>query len=38
MPIVIEEGGRAYLGDQRFADGGARRSFLVPLDNPRPNS
>jgi inner membrane protein len=37
MPMVVEEGGRAYLGDQRFT-GGARSSFLVPLDNRRPNS
>jgi inner membrane protein len=37
MPMVVEEGGRAYRGDQRFT-GGARSSFLVPLDNRRPNS
>jgi inner membrane protein len=37
MPIVVEEKGRAFLGDQRFTDGGSRRAFLIPLDN-RPAS
>ena len=32
MPIVIEEKGHASLGDQRFTTGGARSSFLIPLD------
>jgi inner membrane protein len=31
MPIVVKERGAAFLGDQRFASGGARRSFLIPL-------
>ena len=38
MPIVVEQGDRAFLGDQRFIDGGSRRTFLIPLDNRRPNS
>jgi inner membrane protein len=32
MPIVVEEGGRAYLGDQRYS-GFGRSSFLIPLDS-----
>jgi inner membrane protein len=38
MPMVIEDGGRAYLGDQRFGGPRLRRVFLIPLDNRRPNS
>ena len=51
MPIVVDEGGRAYLTDQRFYDSLRSRvvpqtirrffqksTFLVPLDNTRPNS
>jgi inner membrane protein len=34
MPIVFEEGGRAYLADQRFNSSLTRRSFVVPLDKP----
>lgn len=33
MPVVVEQGGRAFLGDQRFLDR-ARSNFLVPLDKP----
>jgi inner membrane protein len=32
MPIVVEEQGRAYLGDQRYS-GFGRSNFLVPLDS-----
>jgi hypothetical protein len=41
MPMVVEQGGRAFLTDQRFYEGPRRlasRSFLVPLDKPGPNS
>ena len=41
MPMVLEEGGRAYLTDQRFYDrrGPARDAgFLIPLDNPKSSS
>ena len=42
MPVVIEDGGRAYLTDQRFLERDARPrargNFMVPLDNERPNS
>jgi inner membrane protein len=41
LPIVVERQGRAYLTDQRFYDaarGPGSGIFLVPLDNPRPNS
>jgi inner membrane protein len=40
MPMVDVEGGHAYLTDQRFFEAGRASSsnFLVPLDNPRPNS
>jgi inner membrane protein len=38
MPVVIEDGGRAYLTDQRFLDSGTgsrgRGNFTVPLDKP----
>jgi inner membrane protein len=40
MPMVVEQGGRAFLTDQRFYDAPARRrpgGFFVPLDN-RPGS
>lgn len=40
MPMVVEEGGRAYLTDQRFYESARRaaaRNFLVPLDNSRTN-
>jgi inner membrane protein len=33
MPIVVEEGGRAFLGDQRFLGGRVRANFLIPLDS-----
>jgi inner membrane protein len=36
MPMVVEEGGRAYLTDQRFYDDVRRarnRTVLIPLDN-----
>lgn len=33
MPIVVEEGGRPFLKDQRFASGLTRTSFRVPLDS-----
>ena len=41
MPMVVDDGGRAFLTDQRFYDGAAPRrggSFLIPLDNPRASS
>jgi inner membrane protein len=41
MPMVIDDGGRAFLTDQRFHDPerGARGGpFLIPLDNLRPSS
>jgi inner membrane protein len=40
MPMVHVESGRAYLTDQRFFESGRASSagFLIPLDNPRPNS
>lgn len=40
MPLVVTERGRAFLTDQRFYDGSrklGRRTFLLPLDNPRPS-
>jgi inner membrane protein len=33
MPIVIEQGGRAFLGDQRFTGTRTRTNFLIPLDS-----
>ena len=33
MPIVVVEGGRAFLGDQRFLGRRTRTSFLIPLDS-----
>jgi inner membrane protein len=36
MPIVVEQGGRAFLTDQRFVDPSRRQSsaaFVIPLDN-----
>jgi len=36
MPMVVEEGGRAFLTDQRFYtidDRSRNRAFLIPLDN-----
>ena len=40
MPMVDVENGHAYLTDQRFFEAGRASSsnFLIPLDNPRPNS
>jgi inner membrane protein len=41
MPLVVEDGGRAYLTDQRFHDQSSvarSGSFLIPLDNSRPSS
>ena len=51
MPLVVENGGRAYLTDQRFystlrasdvptavRDRIRAHAFLLPLDNPHPNS
>jgi inner membrane protein len=41
MPMVMIDGGNAFLTDQRFYDGGVRsrnRTFLIPLDNPRSSS
>lgn len=41
MPMVVEEGGRAWLTDQRFYDSSRRagsRNFLIPLDNSRASS
>ena len=50
MPIVVTEGGNAYLTDQRFYNTSAspiaaklrrmirRSAFLIPLDNPPPSS
>lgn len=41
MPMVVEEGGRAFLTDQRFYESTRRagaRNFLIPLDNNGPNS
>ena len=32
MPIVAEEGGRAFLMDQRFTNSATRGAFRVPLD------
>ena len=36
MPIVVIEGGRAFLGDQRFLARRSRSSFLIPLDSGVP--
>jgi inner membrane protein len=40
MPMVHEQGGRAYLTDQRFFESGRPSSstFLIPLDKGRPSS
>jgi inner membrane protein len=41
MPMVVEDGGRAYLTDQRFYDRSTvtrNGSFFIPLDNSPPNS
>ena len=40
MPMVYEQGGRAYLTDQRFFEAGRAPSstFLIPLDIPHPSS
>jgi len=41
MPMVVEQGGHAFLTDQRFYEGGSRISrgaFMIPLDNPHPSS
>ena len=41
MPMVVEEGGRAFLTDQRFYESTRRaraRNFLIPLDNSSSNS
>ena len=41
MPMVVVRGDRAFLTDQRFYDDAGRirnSAFIVPLDNPRPNS
>lgn len=41
MPLVVEDGRRAFLTDQRFYDNanrGRAGTFLIPLDNPRPSS
>ena len=41
MPMVVEDGGRAYLTDQRFYDQSTvtrNGSFFIPLDNSPPNS
>ncbi|HEU4705507.1 MAG TPA: metal-dependent hydrolase [Sphingomicrobium sp.] len=36
LPVVIEQGGRAFLGDQRFLGRRTRGSFLIPLDSAGP--
>jgi inner membrane protein len=33
LPVVIEQSGRAFLGDQRFLSPRARGNFLIPLDS-----
>jgi inner membrane protein len=33
MPVVVEEGGRLFLGDQRFLGRRFRGGFLIPLDS-----
>src|SRR5436190_5324935 len=40
MPMIVEQGRRAYLTDQRFFESGRgpRSGLLIPLDNSRPNS
>ena len=40
MPMVYDQGGRAYLTDQRFFEAGRvpNSTFLIPLDNPHPSS
>ncbi|HEX8842220.1 MAG TPA: metal-dependent hydrolase [Sphingomicrobium sp.] len=41
MPMVVEEGGRAFLTDQRFYESTRRagaRNFLIPLDKAGVNS
>jgi inner membrane protein len=41
MPLVVVQGGRAYLTDQRFVDPQRRQrggTFVIPLDNRPPNS
>lgn len=41
MPMVVTEGGKAYLTDQRFYDigrGSGGHYFLIPLDNKGPSS
>ena len=41
MPMVVDDGGRTFLTDQRFYDGSkgvGGKSFFIPLDIPRPNS
>ena len=41
MPMVVEEGSRAFLTDQRFYESARRagaRNFLIPLDNAGMNS
>jgi inner membrane protein len=40
MPMVHEQGGRAYLTDQRFFESGrpSSSSFLIPLDKPPSSS
>ncbi|HEU5286243.1 MAG TPA: metal-dependent hydrolase [Sphingomicrobium sp.] len=36
MPIVVREGGRTFLGDQRFVGRRTRGYFLIPLDSAGP--
>ncbi len=36
MPVVVERGGHAYLGDQRFLSRLTRANFFIPLDNAGP--
>ena len=38
MPIVVYQGQRAWLSDQRFPTVRRPTMFIVPLDNPRTNS
>ena len=40
MPMVYEQGGHAYLTDQRFFESGraSNAGFLIRLDNPHPSS
>jgi inner membrane protein len=38
MPIVLYQGSRAYLSDQRFPSLRTRTPFIIPLDNTRPSS